>query len=153
MRDTKQIRAEIITALAVADRLYSEVEENVPDPSPLSANRKEIEIILVQVSFTVHATRSKSTRCVSFRISKLHPWNYWVTCTKANTPLKVTVRRHVSTPSHLSIYPRCHISNGVRSTACPHALHETRTLPKFTRSLHQYVRETIMRLIHTCPCL
>ncbi|CAF1000100.1 unnamed protein product [Rotaria sordida] len=49
-RETKQIRAEIITTLAVADRLYSEVEENVPDPSPLSANRKEIEIILEQVS-------------------------------------------------------------------------------------------------------
>ncbi|CAF4311703.1 unnamed protein product [Rotaria sp. Silwood2] len=49
-RETKQIRAEIITTLAIADRLYSEVEENVPDPSPLSANRKEIEIILEQVS-------------------------------------------------------------------------------------------------------
>ena len=55
MRDTKQIRAEIITALAVADRLYSEVEENVPDPSPLSVNRKEIETILVQVSFIIRA--------------------------------------------------------------------------------------------------
>jgi hypothetical protein len=96
VRDTKQIRAEIITALAVADRLYSEVEENVPDPSPLSVNRKEIEIILVQVSFTVHVTRSKSTRCVSYRISKRRPWNCWVTCIKANTQLKVTVRRHVT---------------------------------------------------------
>ncbi len=48
-RETKQIRAEMITTLAVADRLYSEVEENVPDPSPLSANRKEIETILEQV--------------------------------------------------------------------------------------------------------
>ncbi len=51
VRETKQIRAEIITTLAVADRLYSEVEENVPDPSPLTANRKEIEIILEQVRF------------------------------------------------------------------------------------------------------
>jgi uncharacterized membrane protein len=49
VRETKQIRTEIVTVLTVADRLYSEVEENVPDPSPLSANRKEIETILEQV--------------------------------------------------------------------------------------------------------
>lgn len=50
LRETPYIRAEIISILAVADRLYSEVEENVPDPSPLAANRKEIETILEQVS-------------------------------------------------------------------------------------------------------
>ncbi|CAF0813761.1 unnamed protein product [Adineta ricciae] len=49
-RDNQQIRTEIIGILSVADRLYSEVEENVPDPSPLSANRKEIETILNEVS-------------------------------------------------------------------------------------------------------
>ncbi len=49
VRESQPIRAEIITTLAVADRLYSEVEENVPDPSPLTANRKEIDIILEQV--------------------------------------------------------------------------------------------------------
>ncbi|CAF4813957.1 unnamed protein product, partial [Rotaria sp. Silwood1] len=50
IRETKQIRAEIITTLAVADRLYSEVEENIPETSPLSANRKEIDTILDDVS-------------------------------------------------------------------------------------------------------
>ena len=49
VRETKQVRAEIVSTLAVANRMYSEVEENVPDPSPLSANRKEIETILEQV--------------------------------------------------------------------------------------------------------
>ncbi|CAF1683274.1 unnamed protein product [Rotaria magnacalcarata] len=48
--ETKHIRSEIVTTLAVSDRLYSEVEENVPDPSPLSTNRKGIEVILQQVS-------------------------------------------------------------------------------------------------------
>ncbi|CAF5173118.1 unnamed protein product, partial [Rotaria magnacalcarata] len=46
--ETKHIRSEIVTTLAVSDRLYSEVEENVPDPSPLSTNRKGIEVILQQ---------------------------------------------------------------------------------------------------------
>ncbi|UJR15883.1 hypothetical protein I4U23_002808 [Adineta vaga] len=49
-RESQQIRTEIITTLTIADRLYSEVEENVPDPSPLSANRKEIEVILNELS-------------------------------------------------------------------------------------------------------
>lgn len=90
VRDTKQIRAEIITALAVADRLYSEVEENIPDPSPLSTNRKEIETILMQVSLIIRAVRSRvCNRCRSFPIFKRRPWNYWVTYIKANTPLKV----------------------------------------------------------------
>jgi len=52
LRDTIYTRAEIITILAVADRLYSEVEENVPDPSSLAANRKEIEAILEEVELT-----------------------------------------------------------------------------------------------------
>lgn len=54
VRETQPIRAEIISTLAIADRLYSEVEENVPDPSPLTANRKEIEIILEQVCYSTN---------------------------------------------------------------------------------------------------
>lgn len=49
IRDPVQTRAEIISILAISDRLYSEVEENVPDPSPLSANRKDVETVLEQV--------------------------------------------------------------------------------------------------------
>jgi hypothetical protein len=61
VRETKQIRAEILTTLAVGDRLYSEVEENVPDPSPLTANRKEIEIILEQVDIICFFFKYKFT--------------------------------------------------------------------------------------------
>ncbi|CAF0827696.1 unnamed protein product [Adineta steineri] len=50
VRESRRIRPEMIATLSVADRLYSEVEENVPDPSPMSANRKEIETILEEVS-------------------------------------------------------------------------------------------------------
>jgi hypothetical protein len=73
VRETQQVRAEIITTLAIADRLYSEVEENVPDPSPLTANRKEIEIILEQVRFIIFFLTNQDR---DWWILILHPFGF-----------------------------------------------------------------------------
>ena len=93
VRETKQVRAEIVSTLAVANRMYSEVEENVPDPSPLSANRKEIETILEQVGAServvVQVLERADFRCL---ISKHLRWNSWVIYNRANMLSKVTIQ-------------------------------------------------------------
>ncbi|CAF0753954.1 unnamed protein product [Didymodactylos carnosus] len=50
IRNPKRTRSEVITILCANNRLYSEIEENIPDASPMGTNRKEIETILIDVA-------------------------------------------------------------------------------------------------------